>query len=334
MLCTAIAITGGQQSSVKVTFDVTIADPVGEYSAYHSAIADNVLAAGAAWSIFLSGNGRIDLIIQFADISTATGASVTSKFVYNNGNYDVYEQGAAFEARTGTDPNGAEFDGCITIGVDNLGGNWWLDPNPTQRIDPIPHNKVDAQSLFQHELGHVLAFSGGRDHYDGTLSGTYESTYDEHVIFDGTNFYFTGPNAVSAFGGPVPLTYGNISHIGNESPRPGQELVSDLMNGAAINWGQRYYISEVDLSIALDTGVALVSLGGDYNGDRTVNAADYTAWRDGNSPDSTTAGYALWVANFGQSTASGSEADHVPEPAALLLALLALTGVPLRVPGG
>ncbi len=70
---------------------------------------------------------------------------------------------------------------------------------------------------------------------------------------------------------------------------------------------------------------------GDYNLDGIVDAADYTVWRDGDSPNSTTAGYALWVANFGQSTASGSGADHIPEPTTLLLTLLALTAVPLRV---
>ena len=37
-----------------------------------------------------------------------------------------------------------------------------------------------------------------------------------------------------------------------------------------------------------------------------------------------------WL-NFGQSTASGSGADHVPEPTTLLLVLLALAAVPLRV---
>jgi hypothetical protein len=67
---------------------------------------------------------------------------------------------------------------------------------------------------------------------------------------------------------------------------------------------------------------------------KAIMAADYTVWRDGDSPDSTTAGYNLWVDNFGQSSASGSGADHVPEPTTLLLALLALVAVPLRVRHG
>ena len=50
---------------------------------------------------------------------------------------------------------------------------------------------------------------------------------------------------------------------------------------------------------------------GDYNLDGTVNAADYTVWRDngGGQVD-----YRTWKYHFGQSIASGSGADHVPEP--------------------
>jgi hypothetical protein len=70
---------------------------------------------------------------------------------------------------------------------------------------------------------------------------------------------------------------------------------------------------------------------GDFNGDGAVDAADYTVWRDGESPDSTAAGYALWAANFDQSAANGSEANPVPEPVTLLLVLMALAAVPLRM---
>ncbi len=78
--------------------------------------------------------------------------------------------------------------------------------------------------------------------------------------------------------------------------------------------------------LAIETGVTI--LAGDFNYDGTVDAADYNLWRDGDSPDSTTAGYALWVNNFGAWITSGSGADPVPEPATLLLAFLALAAVP------
>ena len=65
-------------------------------------------------------------------------------------------------------------------------------------------------------------------------------------------------------------------------------------------------------------------LAGDYNGDGSVNAADYTVWRDGNSPDDTTAGYDLWAANYGRTTAPSVS---VPEPASLVVLLSAVAGV-------
>ena len=109
--------------------------------------------------------------------------------------------------------------------------------------------------------------------------------------------------------------------------------------------------------IATLTGCADVSLNfsGDFNDDGTVDAADYTVWRDNLGLDySVLNGNHLnmvgnlgtwtdrdtvepedysraWKIHFGESTASGSEADHVPEPTTLLLALLALVAAPLRV---
>lgn len=67
---------------------------------------------------------------------------------------------------------------------------------------------------------------------------------------------------------------------------------------------------------------------GDYNGDSVVDAADYTVWRDGNSPDDTVAGYNLWVANYGKSYALPSSGVSVPEPTSsvLVLGMLSLLG--------
>jgi len=74
----------------------------------------------------------------------------------------------------------------------------------------------------------------------------------------------------------------------------------------------------------------------DINSDGVFDAADYTVWQD-NGPDGCCAIEAYWIAyrtwkdHFGQSNASGSGADHIPEPTTLLLALLALVAAPLRV---
>ncbi|MEX2172012.1 MAG: PEP-CTERM sorting domain-containing protein [Pirellulales bacterium] len=75
--------------------------------------------------------------------------------------------------------------------------------------------------------------------------------------------------------------------------------------------------AEVDAAVLPQPVVA------DYNGDGTVNSADYAVWRDGGSPDDTQAGYDLWKANFG-SSGSGAGSGVVPEPASIGLVLLGL----------
>ena len=77
--------------------------------------------------------------------------------------------------------------------------------------------------------------------------------------------------------------------------------------------------------------LAIDPASGDINSDGVFDAADYTLWQD-NGGDHID--YRTWKYHFGQSSASGSGADHVPEPTTLLLALLALVAVPLRVRHG
>ena len=69
-------------------------------------------------------------------------------------------------------------------------------------------------------------------------------------------------------------------------------------------------------------------LEGDYNSDGVVDAADYTVWRDGGSPDSTQAGYLRWRANFGatQETTNGAKNVAAPEPGALSMIVLLACG--------
>jgi hypothetical protein len=81
----------------------------------------------------------------------------------------------------------------------------------------------------------------------------------------------------------------------------------------------------------------VILLPGDYNNDGTVNAADYTVWRNnvgqpaGTLPNDSVGGaidadqYLSWKANYGQANGSGSGADvaPIPEPTTMILALFA-----------
>jgi hypothetical protein len=193
-------------------------------------------------------------------VAFAPGGSVTSGFVRNNGIRDIFEQGAEYKLRTNQDPNGADPDIRILINPDYLANNLWFDPHPAQRIDPILPNRTDAISVFTHELGHAFVFNGWMDGNTGALPPTYMSTFDENVQFDAMNFYFLGANASNLYGGPVPITYGNPFHLGNNPPRPGSNLLPDLMNGVVFNYQTRYTISSLDLRIARDCGVNVGSV--------------------------------------------------------------------------
>lgn len=88
-------------------------------------------------------------------------------------------------------------------------------------------------------------------------------------------------------------------------------------------------------------GAAVPGIPGDYNGNFVVDAADYTAWRDnldgpaGVLPNDIdggpigTAQFDTWRANFGIAGGSAAVFDAIaPEPAALLLTILAALATP------
>lgn len=77
---------------------------------------------------------------------------------------------------------------------------------------------------------------------------------------------------------------------------------------------------------------------GDFDNSGVVDTGDYTLWRDNLGLDSSVlnghgsgastvlqADYQLWVTHFGEIVANGSQANRIPEPGSLLLALCALT---------
>ena len=242
-----------------ITYNVTFVDPYHSYSSYFPNITTAVKAAGAAWASHLMGSANLEVqVVMDANTPRTTGKSVTNGLVRHEGMRDIFEQGATYELRTGTDPNGASPDIQINIGPSYLTNQLWFDPNPTTRTAPIPANHLDAISIFIHELGHAFVFNGWMNGTNGQLPPTYMSTFDANVHFDGTNFFFIGPSARATYGGSVPITFGNPFHLGNNSPRPGASLLPDLMNGVVFNYQTRYPISALDLAIARDAGVPLI----------------------------------------------------------------------------
>ena len=254
LLTVGLAVPSRADFGVNLSFN----DASGTYASYYNQISAGVTAAAADWSSHIANtSGAIRLQVNFTNESTASAGSYSTHYVGTDGAINVFEQGALAHVTNGyTDPN-SPYDAVLNIGAAYLTNTLWFDPNPSQRTAAIPANRVDAQSVFLHEIGHMLVFNGFRNLTNGTLPGNYESTFDRSTTFDGTNYYFNGPNATAVYGGAVPLTYGNIFHVGNASPRPGSNLIPDLMNGVVYYYQNRYSISALDLAMAADTGIRL-----------------------------------------------------------------------------
>jgi len=139
---------------------------------------------------------------------------------------------------------------------------------------------------------------------------------------------------------------------------PGAPLAPlTIAAGATYDLGSAFTVGglrDLDFSFLLTSDTAgngfagevrYIGLHGDYNGDGSVNAADYTVWRDtlnstsdlradGNGNGTVDqADYGVWSGNYGATTPSSfSSAIATPEPTAIasLLAALALAGVGAR----
>ncbi len=252
---------------------------------FESAIRANTVAAMDLWTRHLAGGAAIEIEIALgAGVQRAAGYSLTSGFVRHEGGVDVFEQGVAYEIRTGWDPNGAAPDLRVLLSDDYVTDELWFDPQPGQRWASVPAERTDAVSLLAHELGHALAFNGWWDPPQGQPPLSYGSTWDVLADYDGQALYFVGIAAVALYGGPVPVTVGNNWHIGNATG-PGSDLLGDLMNGVAINRGSRYDVSALDLAMLADMGLPMAPVPEPQTALMlAAGLAGLAAWRRGKRP--------------------------------------------------
>lgn len=243
-----------------IDWRVRIEDPSNRYTHMHAIIESTTIAAGRDWSSHLEGSGTVEVVVRFADVATANGGGRVAAMLGRVDGIRLYEFGPQTVIRTGTGPSYGRDDLRITLGYDYMDNNFWWDPDPYARTAPVPFNKLDAYSTLVHEIGHGLGFSGWRDRTTGLLPADYMSTYDQWVFMEEGVPYFGGPHASAVYGGPVPLTVGNLMHYGNQFPLPGWELAEDvaLMNGVRNRWAFRRSIGDLDLAILQDLGYTLV----------------------------------------------------------------------------
>jgi hypothetical protein len=234
-----------------VSYTVSFDDPGGTFAPFYPAISSTAIEAGQDWANFLvASNAAIEIDVLFDPTTTRAGgrslALVPSGSIPG---HSVFQHGVASEIITGIDPNGSAPDLELRFQPSYLTGELFFGPGP------IPTNKTDALSVLRHEIGHALAFNGFVDKATGQVPPFFPATtFDALTTFDGTNDFFTGPHAEALYGGPVPLTWGNPFHFGNSLPRPGEDLIPDLMNGVVFQEGMRYDISALDIAVLEDIG--------------------------------------------------------------------------------
>jgi len=130
--------------------------------------------------------------------------------------------------------------------------------------------------------------------------------------------------------------------LGSYSPRNGQKFTV-LSAGTLVNNGITLHASDIDRflpSIVGNTFVLTAFGSGDFNGDGSVDAADYVVWRntlgssvnlfaDGDGSGMVDQGdYQLWKSQFGSTAGSGAglhNSHSVPEPTSLVALSVALT---------
>jgi hypothetical protein len=244
-----------------VTFRPTIEDRAKELTEGKTVVEGNLLAAAELWADNLDGKASLEILFRVdrtANAGRGSGASATTSKVKPYGKNIIHEQSMAARIRTGNEPIRDEPDVVIVLHPDYL-KTMWFDPEPKRRTARVPTDRLDAVSVFLHEIGHALAFNGWLDPQTGELKGEAMSTYDRYVVHDGQNFYFVGLEALKVYGRPIPLgrEHNNYHHVGNTKGGLDAALADDLMNGIVFEFGKRYSISRLDLAIAADTGVSV-----------------------------------------------------------------------------
>lgn len=296
LLCLALAMPAAHaQVTTNFSFD-TSANVLTQTE--RDEITSHVSEAMRRWSslLVIDGPRSIEVKVFITSEATASAASAYGYPIGQAGGRDLLEQSVAYELRTGNDANGTDPDMNLNIGLDYLRDQIWFDPDPTARTAPVPNNRVDAMSVFLHEVGHAIAYNGWADNTTGVPPDTYWSTFDRWMI-PGAPTVFNGPSAVASWGVAPALTTGNNKHWGNatqamlaprvqwqpERPvewknglpvptmRPSppmadaalaqtsavDPLIMQLMNGVVFYAAHRYDISPLDIAVLRDIGLPL-----------------------------------------------------------------------------
>lgn len=240
----------------------------------------------------------------------------------------------------------ASFSGALDVASANTTDPLWV------RISNLPGAGVDAGSFLMLDNVFITAAIGSAPGIDAetmTVEGDVSLAAGSTAQF---NIGASGISDLLAVGGNLDITDGANLEVLLDASVAASSLGAgdswDLFDFAAVSGA--FDLADISLpaltgnvewdisNLSVDGTLSIVSLGigGDFNGDGTVDAADYTVWRDnlgatedglvlnGNGDGGTvgTSDYDLWKTNFGLTAGAGSGQSVVPEPGTLALLLV------------
>ena len=211
----------------------------------------------------LAGQGALIVDMAIAPTTRASGSPTGVGYPTIVNGIGLYPGTAAFEMTYGLHVPQTASDISILLSPDYISGLNLAGSGA------LADAKLDAVSVFLHELMHGFGVFGWRDD-TGALPLGYESVFDSlsRLSPSGAGFFY-GPVADLIYGGPVPLTstslFGeNWYHLGDtqsdfrRNPATVQDpLTLDLINGVVTFYSHQYSVSSLDLGILRDLGYVL-----------------------------------------------------------------------------
>ena len=213
------------------------------------------------------------------------------------------------------------FDGLDTESADTYTWNDGVGFDPTHTLVKFPPSPEEISYYSDPSESGFIGFidtssSGPPQRQFGffpTQSATAVQNLQELILFDTDGLITIYGKVRQNF----PVTEDQTITSMEDGTRPAPTLVIDFVLGSG-------------------------AIPGDYNEDGTVNAADYTVWRDtsgsmtdlrANGDDTGTsmgvidaADYEFWKANFGANGSAAGGSTAIPEPTSAALVLLATLG--------
>jgi bacillolysin len=227
------------------------------------------------------------------------------------GEYPCYETGALNESIA--DFFGQALERYISGSTD------WLETRPDGTVvrslsDPPsqPQGGYPSPDRYLSPDFYTGSGDGGGTHINSGIPSKAAYLAVEGGSFNGFDITGIGFDKVEQIWYRALTTYFQPGETFNDAYGHIIQAATDLYSAADV-WEVTKALRSVEMHLSR------AGLRGDYNGDGTVDGADYVVWRKGFGTYYTVGAFEDWRNNFGAPSGSGSAQATVPEPSAFLL---------------